>query len=129
MNNINKNENSLIDIQLYATIILIISLFISLLLTYNEKLKLSNQESIFDDETEKYLILINRITFLIVSFGFLYSSYINKEMAYIKKESTDSFDLQILASLLTTIAAILALYSLFVSNNESIIADIKNPNL
>lgn len=54
MNNKNK-EIKLINLSIIAITIFIITLLISLLLNYNEKLKLENKKLIFDEKQSIYI--------------------------------------------------------------------------
>ena len=56
MNNKNK-EIKLINLSIIAITIFIITLLISLLLNYNEKLKLENKKLIFDEKQGIYIYL------------------------------------------------------------------------
>lgn len=128
--NTNKEETKILDIQLIATFFFIISLVISFLLTYNEKLKFTDK-NFFSEKNENRLALFNRIFVVVLSATFLYTAYKNKKIAEKKQEPLDSYSLQVFASELSTIASIIALYIIISTSGENytIIANIENPTL
>lgn len=128
--NTNKEETKILNIQLAATFFFIISLVISFLLTYNEKLKFTDK-NFFNENDENKLALFNRIFVVVLSATFLYAAYQNRKIAKKKQEPLDSYSLQIFASELSTLAAVIALYIIITSygENYTIIANIENPTL
>ncbi len=56
-----KKEIEVLDIQIIATIFFIISLIISTILTYDEKLKLINGKGFFKNKQAQKIALFNRI--------------------------------------------------------------------
>lgn len=128
--NTNKEETKILNIQLAATFFFIISLVISFLLTYNEKLKFTDK-NFFNENDENKLALFNRILVVVLSATFLYAAYQNRKIAKKKQEPLDSYSLQIFASELSTLAAVIALYIIITSygENYTIIANIENPTL
>lgn len=128
--NTNKEETKILNIQLAATFFFIISLVISFLLTYNEKLKFTDK-NFFNENDENKLALFNRIFVVVLSTTFLYCAYQNRKIAKKKQEPLSSYSLQIFASELSTLAAVIALYIIITSygENYTIIANIENPTL
>ena len=131
MNIYDKEEDRVIDIQLITTTLFIISLFISISLTYNDKLELKKQKTIYTKRQYEKTATFNRILALVLSFSYLYISYKNKDIARKRNQKLDLFDLQINASQLSVIAAIIVLYVVIRSDGEnySIIPGIENPNI
>ena len=105
-----KNEEKIIDIQIVATILFIVSLTISLVLTYNDKYKTKYGKGFFNNETNYKISVLNRILVVILSFVFLYVNYSNKEIAKNKGQKTKPFQLQIMASELSILAALIVTY-------------------
>lgn len=121
-----KEEIKAINIQLYALIIVLISTFISILITYNQKLNLEKKKTIFNSKESFDITLFNRILIVVLSFIFL---GVNVKLYNISKEEGEdlkSYILQIVASILAIISGIIALYVVGLSNTENIV-DVENP--
>lgn len=131
-NNDFKNlEIKILDIQLIATILFVVSLFISLLITYDEKIKLENDKGLFSNKTSQILALFNRIFVVILALVFIYCNYVSKKIAESKNDDTESIELQILAGLISLVASIIVLYVVYKNQNDSNfdIAETENPTL
>lgn len=124
-----KNEEKIIDIQIIATILFIVSLTISLVLTYNDKYKTKYGKGFFNNETNYKISVLNRILVVILSFVFLYVNYSNKEIAKNKGQKTKPFQLQIMASELSILAALIVTYVVINSGEYSLVTSIENPGL
>ena len=105
-----KNEEMKInDINLVTTVIYMSSLVVALLLIYNEKLRLSNKQPIYNRQEEYNINLITRIVVLGTTLAFLYADYKNYERA--PNPMRKYFNtLEVIASWLFVIAAIILLY-------------------
>ena len=115
MNNKNK-EIKLINLSIIAITIFIITLLISLLLNYNEKLKLENKKLIFDEKQSIYISLINKTIVLIIALYFIYNSYIRQKI-----DNKDDFNsnLELLAAFLAFISSFIAFYIVFINLNNN----------
>ncbi len=115
MNNKNK-EIKLINLSIIAITIFIITLLISLLLNYNEKLKLENKNLIFDEKQSIYISLINKTIVLIIALYFIYNSYIRQKI-----DNKDDFNsnLELLAAFLAFISSFIAFYIVFINLNNN----------
>ena len=115
MNNKNK-EIKLINLSIIAITIFIITLLISLLLNYNEKLKLENKNLIFDEKQSIYISLINKTIVLIIALYFIYNSYIRQKI-----DNKDDFNsnLELLAAFLAFIYSFIAFYIVFINLNNN----------
>ena len=124
-------EIKILDIQLIATILFVISLFISILITYDEKIKLENNKGLFSDKTVQDLSLFNRIFVVILALVFIYCNYISKKIAEYKNDEIESTELQILAGLLSLVASVIVLYVVYKNRNDANfdIAESENPTL
>ena len=121
-----KEELKAIDIQLYALIIVVVSTFISVAITYNQKLNLENKKTIFNSEESFNITLFNRILIVILSFVFL---YVNVKLYNLSKEEGEDltpYTLQIVASVLAIVSGLIALYVVSLSNTENV-SDVENP--
>ena len=122
-----KEEINLLNIQLITSLTLIIAISVSLLLTYNQKLDLQNKKTIFNKKQTHNISYTNRLIILITAIIFLIINY--KLYQISKKEGEDLlvYYLQILASILTTIAALIVLYVVSIEPKGDEISDIENP--
>lgn len=130
-NDFKELEIKILDIQLIATILFVISLFISILITYDEKIKLENNKGLFSDKTVQDLSLFNRIFVVILALVFIYCNYISKKIAEYKNDEIESTELQILAGLLSLLASVIVLYVVYKNRNDANfdIAESENPTL
>ncbi len=129
--NTQKQEANLLDLQLIATIVYIGSLIISIFLTYNDKMSVLNLDKIFTEKQNRNLSIFNRLLVVILTCIFLYASYETKQLAKIKGEKLENFNLQIIASEISLISTLIVLYVVIQSQGDqySIISGISNPNL
>ena len=122
----NKEEIKIVDIQLIAILLTIVSSIISLLLTINQKLELKNLKTLFTTKQTFKITKFNRTLILILGLIFLYVNYRLYQISKNQKEDLKPYELQISASILTVIAALIALYVVSLSTKENV-ADIENP--
>ena len=128
MNDINNNyQIKLTNYQLLGIFLFIITLFLSLLLTYNEKLKLEKKDIFFEEKTSLYISLFNRIIVLILAILFIYISYEREKVSEIDNDA----NLELLASYLSFFASFLALYIVIknINNNNFDVSDVEEPTL
>lgn len=129
-NSTKEDEIKLLDIQIIATVIYILSLFISYIITYNDKCEILNNKPFLDKKMSQNISVFNRVVVVVLTLTFLYINYKNIEIAKIKnKKDLTPFKLQITASELSTVAAIIVLYTVLTSGEYSVIAGAENPSL
>ena len=121
-------EIELLDNQIEASILFIISIIISILLTYDEKLKKLKRKSILSNNMAKYLNLYNRILAIVIISVILYINYQNYQLKKKKVSNLKPFKQQIYASILNLLSAIIVLYVVIETWNTNNIADIENPD-
>ena len=126
MNN-RKEEINILNIQLITSLIVIITVTVSLILTYNQKLNIKNKKTIFDKKQTHNISYINRLTILITSIVFLLINYKLYQISKKEGEDLKVYYLQIIASILTTIASIIVFYVVSIEPSGDEIADIENP--
>lgn len=126
MDNTQKEINA-VDIQIVASIASIAAVIISIALLYNQKLDLKGQQTLFTpkqtqqiSEFTRYILLVIAVVFLIINYQ-LYN--ISKE----EGEDLKPYELQIVASYLSIIAALIALYVVRNPSNIGEISDVENP--
>lgn len=107
MNN-NKKETQLLYIQMYGSILFIITIIVSIILTYNNIKKNNNEKRIFSEYTENEINLTNRIVITILVIIFTYINYyfyqINKQ-----KNKSNLSKQELIASILTLISGFILL--------------------
>ena len=124
-----KEEISNINIQLIATYLFIFSLFISLIITYNDRHKTIYGKGFLSKDLNYKISVLNRILILGISFAYLYVNFKNKEFSKIKGNDTSAFNLQIMASELSILAALIVTYVVITSGEYSIVTSSENPGL
>ncbi len=124
-----KEEVRAIDYQLIGLIITLITTIIAIILTYNEKLQAQNRKTLFNNKIFLILSYFNRILILLIAFLFLYINYKLYNISKQKHEDLKSYQLQIVASYLTIIAGIIAIYVVSLSTSDNGIVDVENPNI
>ncbi|MCI8778428.1 MAG: hypothetical protein HFI86_07175 [Bacilli bacterium] len=127
-----KKEIEVLDIQIIATIFFIISLIISIILTYDEKLKLINGQGIFKNKQAQQIALFNRILVVILALAFVYGNYITEKIAEARnKNNVKYLKLQLFSGELSLIGALIVLYIVYKNQgNENFgVADTENPIL
>ena len=124
-------EIKLLDLQIVLTVIYIVSLVLSIFLTYNDRIKLSDNKNIFSKKQSKNYSIFNRVLVLVLTLSFLFINYENYKITKQKGEKLDNASLQILASEISTVATIIVLYVVLKSVGEdyTIISGIENPSL
>ena len=123
-----KEEIKYINYQLIGLGLTIITTVIAILITYNQKLHLEGKKELFNSKKSLKITKINRTTILLIGILFLYINYKLYKISKEEGENLKSYKLQITASSLTTISAIIALYVVFLSNTETL-ADVENPTI
>jgi len=105
MNQFNKIKLNIINGQLIALFLFVVTLFISILLAYNEKLNLENKTPLFENDNILKIAIINRIIVVILGLYFVYTSIIEKDI-------NNKNNVQIITSLLALSASIIGLIDL-----------------
>lgn len=107
-----EEKIKLLNLQLMGGSILIATIVVSLLYTYDVKLKYLDEERILGDEVAQDLIVINRITIVLVSLLYLYINYRDYELVvkYNQTEQIRGAKLQLGAATLNLISVIIVLY-------------------
>ena len=120
---INEKETQLLYIQMYASIILIITTITSTILTYNNIKKKEMGKSIFKNQLTNNITILNRIVITILIIIFTYINYEFYEISKIKNKSNLQSK-ELFASILTLISGFILLYT----TTESIKEENQNIN-
>ena len=70
-----KEKIKLLDINMFASLVFILTIIVSTILTYNEKLVLSGEKPIFNKDEVKSITMVNRSVLLIIAIIYIYTSY------------------------------------------------------
>lgn len=122
-----KEEINILNLQLITSLIVIITVIISLILTYNQKLDIENKKTIFTKKQTHNVSYINRLIILITSIIFLIINYKLYQISKKEGEDLKVYYLQIIASTLTIIASLIVFYVVSIEPTGDDIADIENP--
>lgn len=121
-----KQEEDYINIQIYALFFTFISIIISLLLTYNQKLEIQNKKTLFNSKDTLKITKANRTLILLLGLVFLYVNYKLYQISKKEGENLKPYILQIFSSILTVITALITLYVVTLSTKGDV-SDIENP--
>lgn len=122
-----ENEIKDLNIQIITSLIVIITIIISILLTINQKKEMQKEKTFFTKKQQHNISYINRLVILITSIIFLYINYKILKISKKKGEDLKVYYLQIIASILTTIASLIVLYVVSIETTGDDIADVENP--
>jgi len=117
-NIIDKEKIKLIDYQIIATIIFIMSTIFSIFLLYNKKLIILNKEPILQGKESKIADNVNSTIVLIIVLFLQYLNYKSKNISELENEDIAPINLDITATYLLIIASIISLYSAYISPEE-----------
>ena len=123
-----EEKIKLIDIQIIGSIVFIITLLVSITLNYSQRNFPLYKKPLFNRKTTYIISNINRILVLIVVLAFLYTSYEFKKIAEEKDSNVALNELDLFASILSVISAIIVLYITANSPVEDSL-NIENPNI
>lgn len=123
----NEKEIELLNIDIATALMFIITIIISIYLTYENKQDLLNRKRILNKKDDQYILLFNRLLVLIIVLVILYDNIEGYEIAKEKNKDLKPFKIQIFASVLTVITALLILYVVFYNWDNNSLSDIENP--
>lgn len=117
-------EIKAINIQAFVLFFSLLSVIVSLILTYNEKLNFENKRPFFSKKRNYDITLYNRILILLIAIAFLYINFLSYNSA--KKKGSDdrnninNYKLQIFVAILSVIASAISLYVVSRSKEETV---------
>ncbi len=122
-----KKQIELLNLQMLASVIFIITIIVSIYLTYSDKQNIINNKK----ESNLDLSLLNRIVVLILALVYIYINLNNTYIAKKRNQNLDSFYIENIASFVALLAALLILYVVYINrkNNSFNVSDIENPTL
>ena len=123
----NEKEIELLNIDITTAVLFIITIIISIYLTYENRQHLLNRKRILNKKDDQYILLFNRLLVFIIVLIILYDNIEGYEIAKEKNKDLKPFKIQIFASILTVITALLILYVVFYNWDNNSLSDIENP--
>ncbi len=129
MNNSNEKQLELVNGQILGIILFILTLIVSIIIAYNEKLQRENKSSLFSNKTALNISFVNRLVVVILGIYFVYDAYERRKVS--SNLNDPNSNLQILASWLALLASIIILYIIYNNyNNPNFdVAEIEEPTL
>ncbi len=127
----NTDAVSILKGQLIGSAFYIVVLLLSIIILYNQILKIEKDSPFLTEETVSNLNIINRVIVLILVLYFFYTTIENIRLAEESGNETKYLKLQQIASLLTVVSAIIVLYVSLEQSNKSFVplSATDNPNL
>lgn len=127
--NIQNQQLFIIDGQLIGCILYIISLVVSITNILNQRKRAVGKEGFLTPEESQTLALLNKIFTLLLILWFLYLNYKAKKLSANTNQDTSSLELQIIASIISLVPALIGLYVVITdfSNTNLQTAEIENP--
>lgn len=125
--NTTEKELKAINEQIIATILFLGTIIVSLSLSIDRRQKILNKKAIYSNEKAQNIAIINRIIVVFIVLIYLQIDKENLDITKEKQNQTKLANLQIIAEIITLIAALIALYITYNSKTEDI--SIENPEI
>lgn len=125
--NTTEKELKSINEQIVATILFLGTIIVSLSLSIDKRQKILNKKAIYSNEKARNIAIINRIIVVFIVLIYLQIDKENLDITKEKQNQTNLANLQIIAEIITLIAALIALYITYNSKTEDI--SIENPEI
>lgn len=125
-----EKQLTLLNYQIFTSVLFIISILISIILTFDEKQSVLKKPGLFSEQFDKRLNLFNRILALFIIVFILYINYETYKLQQKKGSNLDPFRHQIYASIFSVISAVIVLYVVIENwySNPNI-TSIENPTI
>ena len=107
---IRNQQLYIIDGQLIGCILYIVSLIISITILLDQKERALGGNGFITTDEAQNLALFNKIFILILILWFLYLNYRSKELSEATNQDTQALEIQIIASYISIIPALIGLY-------------------
>ncbi|HPF82708.1 MAG TPA: hypothetical protein PLV83_00845 [Bacilli bacterium] len=124
----NDERIRLLNLQILLSIIFIGTTLTAIIISYNERNYLKYNKRFIDKKKSNNIVKINRTIIIILLLGYIYINEKNKELDKRNGIDTTADNLEILASFLTLISALIILYVIFNYRNDDITIT-ENPNI
>lgn len=126
---IQNQQLFIINGQLLGCILYIVSLVVSIIIILNQRKRALGEEGFLTPEESQLFSLLNKILILAIILWFLYLNYRSKKLSTNTNQDTSSLELQIIASFISIVPALIGLYVVITdfSNTNLQTAEIENP--
>ena len=124
-----KDQLFIINGQLIGSILYILSFVATIIVIVNQRKVALNKDSFLTTEESQIIITLNKIFTLLLLLLFVYLDFKSKKLAKNTNQDTASLDLQIIASIISLVPALIGLYVVitdFTATNFQT-AEIENP--
>lgn len=125
--NTTEKELKAINEQIIATILFLGTIIVSLSLSIDRRQKILNKKAIYSNEKAQNIAIINRIIVVFIVLIYLQIDKENLDITKEKQNQTNLANLQIIAEIITLIAALIALYITY--NSKTVDISIENPEI
>lgn len=124
-----KDQLFIIDGQLIASILYILSFVATIIVIINQRQLALNKKGFLTAEESQIIITLNKIFILLLLLLFVYLNYKSKKLAQNTNQNIESLNLQIIASIISLIPALIGLYVVITdfSATNFQTAEIENP--
>ena len=124
-----KEQLFIIDGQLIGTILYILSFVATITVIVNQRKVALNKKGFLTTEESQIIIFLNKIFILLLLLLFLYLDYRSKKLAKNTNQDVSSLNLQIIASIISLVPALIGLYVVITdfSSTNFQTAEIENP--
>ena len=124
-----KEQLFIIDGQLIGTILYILSFVATITVIVNQRKVALNEKGFLTTEESQIIITLNKIFILLLLLLFLYLNYRSKKLAENTNQDVSSLNLQIIASIISLVPALIGLYVVITdfSATNFRTAEIENP--
>lgn len=125
-----KEKFDLANIEEFGAVLFIVSLLVSVFLYEERKKELVNMPTFFSKQTDNSINVVRNLLIIIITLIFLYSNYNGYKIAQLENENPHPAILQVWASILSIIAAVLVFNAIVesVEDNEEDIS-LENPSI
>lgn len=124
-----KEQLFIIDGQLIASILYILSFVATIIVIINQRKLALNKKEFLTVEESQIIITLNKIFILLLLLLFVYLNYKSIKLAENTKQNTNSLNLQMISSIISLVPALIGLYVVITDFSATTFqtAEIENP--
>lgn len=124
-----KEQLFIIDGQLIASILYILSFVATIIVIINQRKLVLNKKGFLTVEESQIIITLNKIFILLLLLLFVYLNYKSIKLAENTNQNTNSLNLQMISSIISLVPALIGLYVVITDFSATTFqtAEIENP--
>lgn len=124
-----KEQLFIIDGQLIASILYILSFVATIIVIINQRKLALNKKGFLTVEESQIIITLNKIFILLLLLLFVYLNYKSIKLAENTNQNTNSLNLQMISSIISLVPALIGLYVVITDFSSTTFqtAEIENP--